>query len=73
MAIEWHGDKAYGTCADCGKLVQVNKPVVGSLHVCTTACDRAGRHLDIESVRCGFMKRKTKKRCKVCGAEGGKA
>lgn len=30
---EWHGDKLYGTCSKCGKLVQANKKV-GGLHVC---------------------------------------
>jgi len=28
------GNKIYTVCADCGKLVQVNKPIFGSLHVC---------------------------------------
>lgn len=31
---EWHGDKCYGTCSDCGKLVQLNKRMFGSMHVC---------------------------------------
>lgn len=28
------GGKIYSTCDDCGKLVRVNKPLFGSLHVC---------------------------------------
>lgn len=31
---EWHGNKCYGTCSYCGKLVQINKGMFGSLHVC---------------------------------------
>lgn len=28
------GNKLYAVCADCGGLVQVNKPLLGSLHLC---------------------------------------
>ena len=28
------GRKAYGLCADCGRLVRIDKPVLGSLHLC---------------------------------------
>ena len=34
LTPEWHGSKLYGTCSDCGKLVQINKKGLGSLHVC---------------------------------------
>jgi hypothetical protein len=33
-AMEWHDGKAYGRCVNCGKLIQLNKPVIGSLHTC---------------------------------------
>ena len=28
------GNKIYGVCDACGSLVQVNKPILGSLHFC---------------------------------------
>lgn len=28
------GNKIYLTCAGCGKLVRVNKPLLGELHIC---------------------------------------
>lgn len=28
------GDKLYIICVDCGKLVQINKPIFGDLHIC---------------------------------------
>jgi hypothetical protein len=28
------GGKLYAQCPDCGKLVRVNKPILGSLHIC---------------------------------------
>ena len=30
------GNKLYAVCLDCGSLVQLNKPIIGSMHVCTT-------------------------------------
>ena len=32
--IMWQKGKAYLWCPDCGKLVQLNKPMFGSLHIC---------------------------------------
>jgi len=29
------GDKIYACCALCGELVRVNKPIIGSLHLCS--------------------------------------
>lgn len=26
--------KIYGYCLNCGKLVRINKPIIGSMHVC---------------------------------------
>ena len=33
------GDKMYAVCARCRKLVRVNKPFLGSLHVCVDSRD----------------------------------
>ncbi len=30
------GNKLMGRCVDCGKLVQINKTIFGSLHLCLT-------------------------------------
>ena len=32
--------KIYRVCADCGDLVRVNKPIFGSIHLCTTEEER---------------------------------
>jgi len=67
-AVEWHGDKAFNTCADCGKLVQINKSIFGSLHLCISDCEKAGRHLDIQTRRRGpFWARRTETYCARCG------
>ena len=42
--IEWHGHSAYARCSDCRKLVRVNKPIVGGLHICVTDCEKRGKH-----------------------------
>jgi hypothetical protein len=34
------GSKMYGVCYDCGKIVQTNKPIFGSVHICTTDEER---------------------------------
>jgi hypothetical protein len=34
------GSKRYDVCRDCGEIVQVNKPILGSIHVCTDEDDR---------------------------------
>jgi hypothetical protein len=34
------GNRIYAVCSVCGKVVQVNKPVVGSLHVCLDYFDK---------------------------------
>ena len=28
------GNKLYGICVNCGKLVQINKLIFGSMHLC---------------------------------------
>ena len=30
------GNKMYGVCSDCGKVICVNKFILGSLHVCAS-------------------------------------
>lgn len=44
----------YSRCADCGQLVWVNKPLLGSLHVCSEA---PARHIPnprrLVATRCG--------------------
>ncbi len=65
------GRRAYRTCLDCGKPVRVNKPVVGSVHVCVTDCEKAGLHLAVEDRRAGpFWARRTDRVCTACGAIG---
>ncbi len=40
----WH------QCGMCGKIVKINKPIFGSLHLCLTAEERASR-LQIDAQR----------------------
>jgi hypothetical protein len=70
-AIEWHGEKAYARCDRCRKLVQVNKKVFGSTHLCKSDCELAGRHLGLQTRRVGpFWNRKTEPYCSVCRLAG---
>jgi hypothetical protein len=41
--IEWHGDKAYAVCQECGKLVRINKSIFGSVHFCVDPGEEDGR------------------------------
>jgi hypothetical protein len=34
------GRKVYRVCGDCGEIVRWNKPLIGSLHFCTTDEER---------------------------------
>lgn len=34
------GNKIYDVCADCGKIVQINKFLLGDMHLCTDAEER---------------------------------
>ena len=45
----WHGEKLYGTCYECYKLVQLNKRGFGSMHVCLSAYERAIKNNEIAS------------------------
>lgn len=38
------GGKWYGQCTDCGKIVRINKPIFGSLHVCLNDDERVQKH-----------------------------
>lgn len=42
--IMWHGGHPWRMCFDCGKPVRLDKPLIGSLHMCATACEKRGRH-----------------------------
>lgn len=40
------GNKLMAVCRDCGKVVRVDKPIIGSLHVCTLeAAQRQDREI----------------------------
>jgi len=30
------GEKLYARCSDCGDIVCVNKPLIGSMHICSS-------------------------------------
>jgi hypothetical protein len=34
------GNKIYDVCQDCGKLVRLNKPLLGSVHFCIYPADK---------------------------------
>jgi hypothetical protein len=38
----WRGHHCYEVCGVCGKLVRLNKPLLGSLHICLTEEERNG-------------------------------
>jgi hypothetical protein len=40
------GGSIYCECLDCGKLVRVNKPILGSLHFCLSDEEMASRRSD---------------------------
>lgn len=66
--IHWHNGRAYAQCPTCGKPVRVNKPVLGTLHLCLTPCEIAGRHLDVKTRRRGpFWRRYTQTYCAIEG------
>lgn len=66
---EWHGGKLYRTCPDCYKPVQLNKPLLGSLHLCVTVCEKRGYHSGpfFSKSRVGpFWNRRDDFRCQSC-------
>lgn len=38
--IQTSDGKLYAVCPDCGQLVRINKPIIGSLHVCLSEEER---------------------------------
>lgn len=66
-SVEWHGSAGYARCGTCGQPVRVNKPILGSLHLCLNACQQARRHLDQRTRRAGpFWRRRTERYCAAC-------
>lgn len=64
------GGRVFDTCARCGKLVQLNKPLVGGLHLCATDCQLAGRHLDVQrEVRGWWLWERAYLVCRACTYE----
>lgn len=59
------GNKVYSRCHDCDTLVQVNKPVLGSLHMCRSWCELYG-HTPVKKRRGPFWRRRTQLRCTRC-------
>lgn len=58
----------WARCYDCGKVVKLNKPLFGALHLCLTRCERRGYHSKLlfhERVG-AFWKRRTRYRCMDC-------
>lgn len=53
-------------CAACNKWVRVDKPIVGSIHICLLECERTGIHIIRERRRGPFWKRRTEAYCKTC-------
>lgn len=69
LDVVWHGRSAYASCPTCGKSVRLNKPIAGSAHLCLSACQKAGRHLDVRTRRRGpFWRRRTETYCALDGA-----
>lgn len=64
------GGKALAQCTRCGKWIQLNKSVLGSLHFCVTDCDIAGEHLALrEEVRGHWWWKRTWRVCDECKHE----
>lgn len=51
-------------CAVCGKPIRVDKPLLGSLHLCLTDCEIRGHHG--RPRRAGFLGRR--RQCEDCDA-----
>jgi hypothetical protein len=58
-------------CAGCGKVVRLNKPVLGDLHVCRTECEQRGHHsrLLLHDRVGPFWKRRDRWTCWDCESE----
>ncbi len=62
--------KVLGTCQRCGKVVQLNKALLGGLHFCLNDCEVAGEHLALrEEIRGHLWWKRNWKACSRCGVE----
>ena len=39
-SIWWSAGKRFATCQKCGKVVRLNKPLIGDLHLCSEEVER---------------------------------
>jgi len=70
MTLLVAGGKLYDRCVRCDSLVRVNKPLLGSAHICLTDCEAAKRHLAPREIRRGWpWNRRTVVTCDRCGQE----
>ena len=64
------GGKVFDRCVRCGKLVQLNKALFGSLHTCVSDCVLAKKHLALrEEIRGHLWWKRTWRVCGTCGGE----
>lgn len=52
--VQWvEGGKVYEVCHICGQVVRVNKPIVGSMHLCAprAPCPKCGREVPVNAAR----------------------
>lgn len=62
--------KALSTCPRCGKVVQLNKALLGGLHFCVSDCQIAGEHLALrKEVRGHLFWKSTWRVCDECKRE----
>ena len=40
------GGKLFAICGECGSWVQLNKPIIGSMHQCISTSDKVKRQCD---------------------------
>jgi hypothetical protein len=45
------GNKMYDVCASCGKIVCLNKPLLGGLHICAPKNIRGSKSIAIKAKR----------------------
>lgn len=64
------GGKVIAVCTRCGKPVQLNKRLAGSMHFCVSDCEIAGKHLALrEEVRGALWWKRTWAVCDTCHRE----
>ena len=63
MELHRIGTKIYGVCPNCANIVRINKPVFGSLHVCTTDDEKREYKREIAAER--EAKNLALRKCKV--------